>query len=129
MSTITNKSRVNIYEVENSGRCEYITYYDCKLKRFKVFKEGRKIAKKYISAPFTGHYNDLTWKYFYEMLNEEETEIAYSYTKRRGFFNYMKENGLIDTFYEAQDRARHEYFAEWEKANGLSIDWNTVTIV
>lgn len=125
--SILNKT--SLYEVENSFHCDYVTYYDRKLKRFKNFKVGRKIAEKYVLAPFREHYKRLAWEYFHESLNEEEKKVAYAYTRRHGYFNYLEEVGLIGTFLDAEDRARHEYFATWENANALSIDWDTVTIV
>lgn len=121
-------TKISLCEIENSG-CDWITYYDRELNCFQVFEEGEEVADKYIEAPYKGHYRNLTWKHFYEMLSEDELEIANAYTKRRDFFNYMHETGLIYTFYEAEEQARNEYFAMWEKENHLTIDWDNVTTI
>ena len=63
-------------------------------------------------------------KIFDEILTDEEREIVDSYPYRKGFFRYLRETGIYETYRVAQERAAVFVAKKWAEENNLVIDWN-----
>ena len=81
-----------------------------------------------IPTPYSDEHRGLTWRFFWESLSEEESELAQSISGS-GFFASMRENGLDERFQEAENRMKMQIIEEWEQKHRLSIDYDTVPVV
>ena len=61
---------------------------------------------------------------FWNTVDNESRALAESYTERRGFFQFMREIGLIGFFDKAYAVVAEEFVHLWEKENHLNIDWD-----
>ena len=117
-------------ELINSSCEELEIYYSITDKCFYALneEEAEEDEDNLIKAPCVYHYQSSIWKRFREMLTEEERIIADSYPYRRGYFNYLHEEGLIDTYYEAKESVARDVCAHWLKVNNLNLTLNNITL-
>ena len=132
MSTINyNKSDVVINNsLVNFQVNYYQTYYDREFNTFIYLNtdeiDNRIDLNNLVLCPCLYLYKRNIWKRFYELLTDEETVIADSYYERKGYFEYLRETGLLGTYEEAESQIAVELFETWLKANDIPFDWNNV---
>lgn len=112
----------------NSNDCDRITYYSPEKKAFEYHSYEYEDTGDLIPTPYSDEHRGLTWRFFWESLSEEESELAQSISGS-GFFASMRENGLDERFQEAENRMKMQIIEEWEQKHRLSIDYDTVPVV
>ena len=85
-------------------------------------------AKYFIELPYEESCKGIAWRYFHAMLSEEQHALVNSFTERHGFFDYMRETGLMAVYDAALDKAMAQRFKEWEKKYGLNINWFNIDV-
>jgi hypothetical protein len=98
-------------------------YYDKRRKVFVIRKSSNYESCNIILAPCSYLMKNLIWEEFYALLNEEELEIANSYPYRRGFFDYLKETGLYETYLQAEENVITKEFDSWVVQNNINVTY------
>lgn len=117
------RDNISVFEVINSVDSGYRSFYDTVEKEFLVSDEEL-LEPRYIKVPFASQARSAAWKLFYDSLDEDELAIANDYPYRRGFFDYMRETGLIVKFYDAEQTAITAMFESWVKKNNITVPCN-----
>ena len=112
----------------NINDCDVVTYYCPEKKIFEVHSWSFENNQGLIPAPFADEHRNLTWKFFWESLDDNEKTLAHSYSGP-GFFSFMRETGLDARFGEAEIRMKKEIIEEWERANNLVINYDHALVV
>ena len=110
----------------NEVGLELVVYYDPKYNNLIALEESERILKRYVETPYDSFKYD-AMKRFWDTLDNEHRVLADSYTERRGFFQFMRETGLIDFYNEAYAAVAEEFVQMWEAKNHLNIDWDSIT--
>lgn len=85
------------------------------------YKNNAKLGLILAPCTYTREFKSEVWKEFRNMLSEEERAIADSYPYRRGYFNYLEEEGLIDTYYAAKECVLRRECDNWFKRHSLNL--------
>lgn len=108
--------------------CSDITYYSPENEAFETHSYAFEDTQGLIPVPYSDEHKGLTWRFFWESLDEEESELARSFSGP-GFFAFMRETGLDERFAEAEIRMKQQIIEEWEQEHMLSIDYDSVPVV
>ena len=136
----------NIYEILeenallNTGEDSYCSYFDPKNNIFVILEafdtESEDFYKRYekenktkvYSMPFRSACERGVMKIFYQLLTDDERALAESYPYRKGFFQYMRETGLIYRYYEARDVVTYRLLQNIEAQCGVKMDFSQLSV-
>lgn len=107
---------------------DYTLYYSKARQSFVLCSSSERPCKDYIMAPNYSELDHAALQRFKSDLNEEDSILLDDFTEKKGFFRFLKETGLIYRYYEAREEVESEVLSQWAKENGLSIDWENVSI-
>lgn len=116
----------------NTVGIDIVTYYDPKHNVFRHVNHSVSLRKNgitskefdsYVALPYDTNYNKSAWGKFYELLSEDQLILATSYPYRKGYFNYLRETGLIDYYEEARELIAQDVISTWEFYHDISPDW------
>ena len=105
---------------------DFVTYYDTKHKLFTARAANARIGKHLIIAPYAEQINHPAMRRFWHSLDDESRTIAESFEGGPGFFQFMRDNGLIGFYDQAYAEAAEEFLSNWEVHNNLNIVWDCV---
>lgn len=106
---------------------DYVVYYDKSKHSLKVFP-GDKLPKNrrnLIQTPFHNSVSYHARKIFRENLTPKERRVVNSFPYRHGFFEFLRETGLIYKYYWAEEEAAKIVINEWIEYHDLPDDWNS----
>ncbi|MBE6946938.1 MAG: hypothetical protein E7454_01620 [Ruminococcaceae bacterium] len=110
----------------NHTGVDFVTYYDKRHKMFTARAANARIGKHLIIAPYAEQINRPAMKRFWHSLDDESRAIAESFEGGPGFFQFMRDNGLIDFYDQAYAEAAEVFLSNWEAHNNLNIAWDCV---
>lgn len=103
-------------------------YYNKTKMRFEYhYGEGSR-DDSLVLLPYVQEVWDSSWDEFYSLLTKEEYDRAKSYPFRRGYFDYLREIGLYETFKEAEEKAKLKFMEKWLNDNNIVVDANNLDI-
>lgn len=111
----------------NQSGVDITVYYDTKYNKLVALDGKARILKHYVKTPYDS-FKYHAMKRFWDILDNESLALAESYTERRGFFQFMRETGLIEFFDEAYAAVAEEIVHLWETENHLNIDWANIEV-
>ena len=126
MKTVNLYSTITEHSLVNQQAEGLHTYYNKKTNAFVILKAGKKVPSHILIVPNMSCYKSEIWRTFYSLLTEEELDVVNDYPYRRGFFEYLRETGLISNYYEAEEIVTVKVFKRWLEKNSINIDWETV---
>lgn len=106
----------------NQAGLELIVYYDKVHKVFttrSVFCE--KIPSRLIVTPYKEHFHKEVRTRFFELLTKEEKALIDGCPKRRGFFGFLRENGLYGKYEEVYYQIAELVFENWQTDNNIVV--------
>ena len=71
-------------------------------------------------TPYAEGFRYSTWRYFWSSLSEDENTLANSLEEKHGFFDFMRETGLIEKYDLAYQKAAEEAIDTWMQVNGIT---------
>ena len=110
----------------NQAGVNFEVYYDPKNKMFDARTYDVRVPKRFIKTPHKENVTFLAWDKFWKSLDNESLALAQSHGKQPGFFQFMRDNGLIAFFDVAFAEAAEEVICAWERDNRLNIDWDGI---
>lgn len=114
-------------DILNTYACEYTTYFDLNNKCFVLLESScYGIDDGLIAAPYKEECRFSAWDIFWKSLDAEERALAESFDEKHGFFDFLRETGLIFRYYDAEDKAIMDEMEFWKFENNLDFDWNEV---
>lgn len=111
----------------NANYYPYICYYCPDRNAFEIHSYEFENDQGLILVPFSDEHRGTIWAYFWELLDDDETELARSHSGP-GFFAFMRENGLDERFEDARIRMEKALIDDWERENNLEIDYDQVSV-
>ncbi len=120
---ISKLDTFNNHDLFNHSGLEYVIYYDTKSSRFVALPYGEKNDTNLIETPYVQAMSSAIWKEFRDSLDERDRVLAESFEEKHGFFQFMRETGLIAKYDAARDVVAENVISAWETANSLCIDW------
>ena len=97
--------------------------YHKKHRAFTIRKLDSRIGVNLVITPYVDAIQHTAMEEFWQMLDEEAYALADSFGEKRGFFQFLRETGLIAYYDLAYANAAEEIISLWEKDNNLNIDW------
>lgn len=114
-------------EILNTYACELTTYYDIKNECFVLLESScYGIEDGLIAAPYKEDCRPSIWRLFWKSLDIKERALAESFDEEHGFFDFLRETGLILRYNKAEEKAIMEEMEYWKHKNNLNFDWNDV---
>ena len=106
----------------NQSGLELIVYYDRIHKTFTTMPIScKRIAARLIETPYKESFKDDVRQRFTELLTTEEKALVDSYTERRGFFGFLRENDLYGKYEEAYNQISELVFEDWQLKNNIVV--------
>lgn len=99
----------------------YHMYYNKNTDRFEPYNSAFMPYSNLILTPCEYKMKQAIWKEFYAILTPEEYTIANSFPFKRGFFDYLRETGLIGRYEEAHITVIVRIFQKWLLDNSINI--------
>ena len=97
-----------------------VVYYDTRRHRFEVReRSNRKVRASLVKTPYKESFNRSVWKRFWESLTPEENALANSFDEKHGFFDFMRETGLIDKYNNGYEDVAEEAIKAWITENDI----------
>ena len=81
----------------------------------------KRIAARLIETPYKESFKDDVRQRFTELLTTEEKALVDSYTERRGFFGFLRENDLYGKYEEAYNQIAELVFEDWQLKNNIVV--------
>jgi hypothetical protein len=122
-------TKFNIFQnnsLFNHAGLEHTVFYDPSTHTFVARPVDARILKRLVKTPYANSFQRDVWTEFWASLDAEARIIAESFAEKRGFFQYMKETGLIGYYDAAYAIAAERAIENWEQDNDLVIDWTSV---
>ena len=110
----------------NHAGLEHIVFYDPSTQTFIACDENEMMPNHLVQTPYANSFQHDVWAEFLVSLDAEARILAESFAEKRGFFQYMKETGLISYYDAAYAIAAEKAIANWEQDNNLVIDWTSI---
>lgn len=104
----------------------FVTYYDPKHNAFTACEPDSRVPKRYVETPYNRAVNAPAMRRFWGLLDPESRSLAESFDEKHGFFQFMRDTGLIEYYDKAYAEAAEEIIRKWEHDNHLDIDWNNI---
>lgn len=117
-------------EIINAACCEMVTLYDKDEGAF-VMRNITEINEdeNLILVPYREECSHLAMRKFWSSLSEDDRALAESFNEKNGFFNFLRETGLIFMYYDSEEDAITEVLEYWKTSNNLTFDWDTVEYI
>ena len=125
---ITINSNTNIFSLINEIPEGIHTYYNKRYRRFEYHYESDIGKGNLIKAPCAYEMKADFKAVFYANLTGEQAEIARSYPFRRGYFKYLKEEGLYEIYAEAEYYVKLKAIIVWFIKNDICFPKNDIDI-
>lgn len=110
----------------NHAGVEFVTYYDPSQNAFVACEHDVRVPKCFVETPYDQIVETPAMKKFWQSLDGNSRDLAESFGKKRGFFQFMRDTGLIEYYDKAYAEAAEEIICEWEYDNHLNINWNSI---
>ena len=110
----------------NHAGVEFVVYYDPSHNAFIACEHDAHIPKRYVKTPYNQAVNFPSMKKFWQSLDDSSRALAESFSEKRGFFQFMRDTGLIEYYDEAYAAAAEEIICAWEHDIHLSINWDNI---
>lgn len=105
----------------NTCGTDYVTCYDTRHKRFRVKSIHVVRFPDYIvETPYRESFRKETWTLFWDSLSSEEYALAKTCPEDCGFFEFLRETGLIEKHYAAYQAAAEKAIKFWMADNGIT---------
>lgn len=125
----TKYNTFNEKNLLNRAGNELVVYYDTKHKLFTTRSyDACRVPKHFVQTPYAEEAKRPGMKMFWQMLDDEHRSLAESFEEKRGFFQFMRETGLIDYYDEAFAQVAEEIICDWERENHLKLDWDNINV-
>ena len=105
---------------------DFAVYYDAKNNRFRACAIDAYVPEHYVQTPHDIEVNYPAMKKFWLSLDNDSRDLAQSFGDKHGFFQFMRDTGLIEYYDKAYAEAAEEVINEWEQDNHLNINWNSI---
>ena len=110
----------------NHTGVEFVTYYDPSHNAFVAYELDVRVPNCYVETPCNQAIEYPAMKRFWQLLDDSSRAIAESFSEKRGFFQFMRDTGLIEYYDKAYAESAEEVINEWEQDNHLNINWNSI---
>lgn len=107
----------------NHSGIDFVVCYHRRNRAFTIRKLDSRIGVNLIVTPYVDVIQHTAMEKFWHMLDDEKRALAESYGEKRGFFQFLRESGLIAYYDLAYADAAEEIIALWEINNKLKINW------
>ena len=104
------------------------TYYNKKHKRFEYHYESNIDSDNLSMAPCAYEMKPQFWREFYNLLSKEDLRIAKCCPFGQGYFDYLKQVGLYETYQMAEYKAKLKALMIWFLKNDISLPENGIDI-
>jgi hypothetical protein len=125
---ITINSNTNIFSLINEIPEGIHTYYNKRYRRFEYHYESDIDNGNLIKTPCAYEMKADFKATFYANLTEEQAKIARSYPFRRGYFDYLKEEGLYEIYAEAEYYVKLKAIIVWFIKNNICFPRNNIDV-
>ena len=119
------KNNITIDSTFFNNFYDFYAYYN-KCTQSIEFYEEHEIPENddnFILTPFTYEVEWYAREFFHEILTEDERDLVDNYPRKKGFFNFLRDIDLIETYYYAKEKAELLVAKNWAEENNLSINW------
>ena len=79
------------------------------------------------SAYMIKHLNKFAREKFWSTLDEESRVIAEKFDEKHGFFQFMRDTGLIAHYDSCYADVAEDVICKWVRDNNISIDWDNIS--
>ena len=121
MLTINTYENILCSGVINRNPNVIQVYYNTSRQQFEYHFEAEADNSSLILTPCLYSMKSAIWEEFYSMINETEYNLAQSYPYKRGFFDYLKEVGLYETFKAAENNVAIKAFERWLTVYNITL--------